>query len=258
MKKKSLSKKEQLFMYLVGTFQSSAWIALGKIENPMTEKTKVNTDQASFYIDLLDMMQEKMRGNLTDYEKQMLINTVSELKLKLIDEKKNRISQSRRRTWRIAQWVTSGWLFFAWLQHDMANIAVFLPRQLSFIQLLMVLCVTIGLLGYIFYTQGGKIQSVVLDKQGTRYVRSATIINVVYIAVLYIFKELNNLPMSTTWVFVGLLAGRELAISTVMKDYKFVYVFPIIAKDFGKMMLGLGVSVAVVLLIHYVLIPSGF
>ena len=56
MKKESLSKKEQLFMYLVGIFQSSAWIALGKIENPMTEKTKVNTDQASFYIDLLDMM----------------------------------------------------------------------------------------------------------------------------------------------------------------------------------------------------------
>ena len=177
---------------------------------------------------------------------------------RLIDEKQNRISIPRRRAWRIAQWVSSGWLFFVWLQHDMANIAVFLPRQLSFIQLLMVLCVTIGLLGYIFYTQGGKIQSVVLDKQGTRYVRSATIINVVYIAVLYIFKELNNLPMSTTWVFVGLLAGRELAISTVMKDYKFVYVFPIIAKDFGKMMLGLGVSVAVVLLIHYVLIPSGF
>ena len=177
---------------------------------------------------------------------------------RLIDEKQNRISIPRRRAWRIAQWVSSGWLFFVWLQHDMANIAVFLPRQLSFIQLLMVLCVTIGLLGYIFYTQGGKIQSVVLDKQGTRYVRSATIINVVYIAVLYIFKELNNLPMSTTWVFVGLLAGRELAISTVMKDYKFVYVFPIIAKDFGKMMLGLGVSVAVVLSIHYVLIPSGF
>ena len=176
---------------------------------------------------------------------------------RLIDEKQNRISIPRRRAWRIAQWITSGWLFFVWHQHDMANIAVFLPRQLSLIQLLMVLGLTIGLLGYIFYTQGGKIQSVVLDKQGTRYVRSATIINIVYIAVLYIFKELNNLPMSTTWVFVGLLAGRELAISTVMKDYKFVYVFPIIAKDFGKMMLGLGVSVAIVLLIHYILIPSG-
>ena len=74
-------------MYLVGTFQSSAWIALGKIKNPMTEKSKVNIEQASFYIDLLDMMQKKMKGNLTDYEEQMLINTVSELKLNLIDEK---------------------------------------------------------------------------------------------------------------------------------------------------------------------------
>lgn len=84
-------------MYLVGTFQSSAWIALGKIENPMTEKIKVNTDQASFYIDLLDMMQEKMRDNLTDYEEQMLINTVSELKLNLIDEKKKIIVKIKRR-----------------------------------------------------------------------------------------------------------------------------------------------------------------
>ena len=51
---------------------------------------------------------------------------------RLIDEKQNRISIPRRRAWRIAQWISSGWLFFAWLQHDMANIAVFLPRQLSF------------------------------------------------------------------------------------------------------------------------------
>tara|TARA_B100001750_G_scaffold91197_1_gene72053 strand:- start:82 stop:378 length:297 start_codon:yes stop_codon:yes gene_type:complete len=87
MNKEILSKKEKLFMYLVGTFQSSAWIALGKIKNPMTEKSRVNIEQASFYIDLLDMMQEKMKGNLTDYEEQMLINTVSELKLNLLDEK---------------------------------------------------------------------------------------------------------------------------------------------------------------------------
>ena len=95
MNKEILSKKEQLFMYLVGTFQSSAWIALGKIKNPMTEKSKVNIEQASFYIDLLDMIQEKMKGSLTDYEEQMLINTVSELKLNLIDEKKKNISKDK-------------------------------------------------------------------------------------------------------------------------------------------------------------------
>ena len=97
MNKEILSKKEQLFMYLVGTFQSSAWIALGKIKNPMTEKSKVNIEQASFYIDLLDMMQEKMKGNLTDYEEQMLINTVSELKLNLINEKKKNISKDKKK-----------------------------------------------------------------------------------------------------------------------------------------------------------------
>ena len=94
MKKESLSKKEQLFMYLIRTFQSSAWIALGKMENPMTDKTSVNIEQASFYSNLLDMVQEKTKNNLTDYEEQMLINTVSELKLNLIDENKKSSGES--------------------------------------------------------------------------------------------------------------------------------------------------------------------
>jgi len=63
--------------------------------------------------------------------------------------------------------------------------------------------------------------------------------------------------MSTTWVFVGLLCGRELAIATMNKDYKLRYVFPIIGKDFIKMIVGLSVSVAIVLIIHYILIPNG-
>ena len=62
--------------------------------------------------------------------------------------------------------------------------------------------------------------------------------------------------MSTTWVFVGLLCGRELAISTMNKDYKFKYVFPLIGKDFIKMIFGLSVSVGIVLGIHYIIIPN--
>jgi phosphate/sulfate permease len=175
-----------------------------------------------------------------------------------IDEKGTKPTPEHVRYWRVAQWVTSGVLLFVWLQHDLANIAVFLPRQLTVGHLLMVLVVCVGLLGHIFYIQGGRIQKVVLNKTGTRYVRSATFINIVYICILFFFKELNNLPMSTTWVFVGLLAGRELAISTIMENYKFKYVFPIVAKDFSKMMLGLGVSVAIVLIIHNIIVPAGF
>jgi hypothetical protein len=35
-------------------------------------------------------------------------------------------------------------------------------------------------------------------------------------------------------------------------------VFPLIGKDFLKMMVGLAASVGVVLTIHYILIPNGF
>ena len=128
--------------------------------------------------------------------------------------------------WRNSVWVTSGWLWWVWLSHDVANIAVYLPRQLSIELLIIVMAYFTILLFYIFYIQGGRIQTVVLEKTGTRYARSATIINVIYAAVLFYFKELNDLPMSTTWVFVGLLCGRELAIATMNKDYKLGYVFP--------------------------------
>ena len=72
-----------------------------------------------------------------------------------------------------------------------------------------------------------------------------------YSIILYIFKEINNTPMSTTWVFVGMLAGRELAVSTMLDKKNIKKVFPLVGKDFYKMMIGLTVSTIIVLLIHY-------
>jgi len=178
---------------------------------------------------------------------------------KYINEKFDEITtQWKISFWRNAVWITSAFLWATWLMHDVANIAVYLPRQLDISLLAIVLAYFSILLFYIFYIHGGPIQKVVLDKTGTRYARSATIINIIYALVLYYFKELNDLPMSTTWVFVGLLCGRELAISTMNKEYKFKYVFPLIGKDFVKMVFGLSVSVAIVLAIHYIIIPGGY
>ena len=177
---------------------------------------------------------------------------------KFINEKLDEVDEKYIAFWRNSVWVTSGWLWWVWLSHDVANIAVYLPRELDISLLLIVMAYFTALLFYIFYIQGGRIQTVVLEKTGTRYARSATIINVIYAAVLYYFKELNDLPMSTTWVFVGLLCGRELAISTMNKDYKFKYVFPLIGKDFLKMIFGLSVSVGIVLAIHYIIIPNSW
>ncbi len=172
---------------------------------------------------------------------------------KFIDEKNDPVKKEHETAWRVFQWLSTGFLWFTWLSHDMANIAVYLPRQLPIEMLGISMLVLIVFLGYIFWDRGGKIQNLVLDKTGTRYVRSATIIDLVYAIILLYFKQYNDIPMSTTWVFVGLLCGRELAISTLNKNYKLKNVFPIIGKDFFKMMIGLAVSVAIVLLIHEVL-----
>ena len=87
MAKTFLDKDENLFSYIVDTFRSSASISMGKMKNPVTNKTDINLDQAKYYMDLLNMLQRKTKNNLTDYEEQMLINTVSELKMNFIEVK---------------------------------------------------------------------------------------------------------------------------------------------------------------------------
>jgi len=85
MQKTFLEKDENLFSYVVDTFRSSANISLGKIKNPVTNKIDVNLVQAEYYLDVLSMLQKKTKNNLTEYEEQMLINIVSELRMNFIE-----------------------------------------------------------------------------------------------------------------------------------------------------------------------------
>jgi len=146
--------------------------------------------------------------------------------------------------WRIVQWLATGFLWFSWLSHDIANIAVYLPRQLPLSDLVMVLLILVLGLAYIFWKRGGKIQEIITEKSNLSYVKSATCVDIVYALILIFFKEYNSIPMSTTWVFVGLLAGRELAISSCGRK-----AFPIIIKDMGKMLVGLAFSVGIIFLL---------
>ena len=90
MSENQLNKEDQLFIHLVNTFVQSAWISLGKVKNPVSDELERNVDQASYYIDLLDMLQTKMKGNLSEWEEQYILHSLSELKLNYIDEKKKK------------------------------------------------------------------------------------------------------------------------------------------------------------------------
>ena len=157
----------------------------------------------------------------------------------------------RKHYWLVAQWFSTGFLWSQWLIQDFANIFVFLPRKIELNQLLISLGFILIVMAYIFKKKGGKIQEVVNKKANTSNIRSATIIDLIYGLFLFVFGNLNSIPMSTTWVFIGVLAGRELAITYLLNKENIKYTYVIIAKDFGKVNIGLVVSVVIAFFIQY-------
>jgi len=79
-------KMEMLFTALVEQWQAQAWIALGKVPNPATNKIERNLELAKMAIDMLDMIKEKTSGNLTDTENRMITKIIADLKLNYVDE----------------------------------------------------------------------------------------------------------------------------------------------------------------------------
>lgn len=75
-----------LFMQLIIQNQQIAMMSMGKIKNPVTDKVERNLEHAKIYIDTLDMLLAKTKGNLSDYEEKFLIETLKDLKLNYVDE----------------------------------------------------------------------------------------------------------------------------------------------------------------------------
>jgi hypothetical protein len=129
-----------------------------------------------------------------------------------------------------------------------------LPRALSGLELTLSLIVLLSTLAFIFYSRGGKIQGVVLRKTNTTDVRSASIIDATYGFVLLYFTYVNTVPMSTTWVFIGLLAGRELSLKWRFQGKLKLKELKDVGLDLTKVTLGLLISIG---LVYFVKIFTG-
>ena len=107
--------------------------------------------------------------------------------------------------------------------------------------------------------QSGKIREIVRVKTNTQDIRSATFIDLFYGLILLLFKfdMLGigaKIPMSTTWVFLGMLAGREVALRLRLHEANEdgLRVWPMVFSDLGKATIGLVVSVLLVLFLYLV------
>jgi hypothetical protein len=75
----------QRFMEFVIMHAQNAALFLGQIPNPKTGEPEVNLDLARMFIDQLEMIQEKTRGNLTNEETTVLRNTLSNLQMAFVE-----------------------------------------------------------------------------------------------------------------------------------------------------------------------------
>ena len=148
--------------------------------------------------------------------------------------------------WTIAQWITSGTLWSVWLMQDAANIAVYLPRSLNTGEFIGFTTIVVIGLGLLLYYKGGRIQKIVTEKSVVTDVRFATLIDLIYCVILFYFKLHSKVPMSTTWVFIGLLAGRELGMAIMKTGDKSVWnAVKLGFKDMSYALIGLVISIAI-------------
>ena len=152
--------------------------------------------------------------------------------------------------WIVAKWLSTAFLWSAWLLQDGAVLFIYLPRKLTFLQLVLSLFVFLVLLYLLCYKRGGEIQNIVKLKTNTQDTRSATIIDCVYAIILIYFQTVNNIPMSTTWVFLGVLAGREIALYNRLRFITEKKVYKHLIKDLTKAIIGLVVSIIVVFILN--------
>ncbi len=77
-------KMEANFSMLTMSIASSAFMAMGLAPHPQTGESQKDREMAKFNIDLLLMLQEKTKNNLTDEEKKFLDSVVTDLQMKFL------------------------------------------------------------------------------------------------------------------------------------------------------------------------------
>ncbi len=80
-------KQQLLFVQLISSLHGAALMQMGKMKNPQTGKTERNIEQAQLTIEMLDMLKERTKNNLTADEEKFFATVINEVKLNFVDEK---------------------------------------------------------------------------------------------------------------------------------------------------------------------------
>jgi hypothetical protein len=77
------------FKTFIASLATTVLVNLGHIPEPSTGEPLKNLEVARYHIDIIDMLAEKTRGNLTPEEEEFLKEILRDLKLRYIEEVKS-------------------------------------------------------------------------------------------------------------------------------------------------------------------------
>ena len=78
---------EPTFTIFISSLSMQAMIAMGKLENPITNKLEKNMEQAKYLIDTLGILKDKTKGNLTKEEEAVLEESLFNLRMLYVKER---------------------------------------------------------------------------------------------------------------------------------------------------------------------------
>jgi hypothetical protein len=84
-----MDKNDQLLGSVLYLFHTTGMQGLGKLMNPVSQKIEKNTIQAKESIDMLEMLKEKTKGNISPELSRLLDQFLTDLRLNYVDEQKD-------------------------------------------------------------------------------------------------------------------------------------------------------------------------
>lgn len=84
-----------MFSNFVMGLASAALIELGVVEDPITRKKRVQREMAKQHIEILSMLEEKTRGNLSADEKELLERALRDVRMAFAKTSESGSSQGK-------------------------------------------------------------------------------------------------------------------------------------------------------------------
>lgn len=174
---------------------SATFLVIPLFANKNTIESMINKTSVSYFLSLITSL--------------VVYNLLYKKYKNVISNEKENTSK----TWLMAEYVSTGVLWFSWLTVSLCNFVVFLPREFLIYDLLLLSIIGIITIYCILVSNGGEIQKIITQKSDVKNIKTAVIFNTLFSFMLLFIQHINNVPITSTWMFLGVLAGREIAIS---------------------------------------------